>query len=60
MKVHVLHWQYSDKSGDGIVGVFDDEEKAKELYDFAEQHSDACKTFYLDSFTLNEIKPQEK
>jgi hypothetical protein len=57
--VHVLHWEYIDKSASGITGVFDDEVMAKSLYDFAVLHADS-KNFYLDTYELNEVKPQEK
>lgn len=58
-KLYVLHWEFVDKSDSGIVGVFNDERRANELYDFAEAHANA-KTFYLDTYTLNELKLEKK
>lgn len=56
MKVHVLHWQFDDKSNHGIVGIFQDEEQAKEQYDLLTEYSSDTRQYFLDTYTLKESK----
>ena len=56
MPIYVIRYEYIDKSGNGVVGVFDDEEIANNVYDALDQYAgDSSKTFFIDTFKLNEV-----
>jgi hypothetical protein len=56
MMVHVIHWEYNDKSASGIIGVFDDSDMANAVYDALEITGDTGKRYFLDNYKLNEVK----
>lgn len=58
--VLVLTWksQYTPPA-EGIIGIFDDELTANQLYDALEAHGDKDKTYFLDKYELNEIKKEK-
>jgi hypothetical protein len=53
---YVVHWEYCDKSGHGIIGVFDDDQQAYQLYDTLDQYGDSNKNYYVDTYELNTVK----
>ena len=55
MEVYMIRW-IDSTNRIGVVGIFDDEELANKTYDALEQHGSEGKSFYLDTFTLNEIR----
>lgn len=61
MKVFIVGWEYSDKSGHGIVGVFSAESEANSTYDLLAEHGSDVKTFTVDTYpvisTCQEILP---
>lgn len=57
MKVYVLHWQYQDKSGYGLIEIFSDLQKADHAHQLLNEHADGCgKSFYLEEMTISEYK----
>ena len=56
MKTYVVHWRYCDKSGNGIVGVFDEEEIANAVFDALEATGDTSRSFYIDTYIINQVK----
>lgn len=53
MKVYVLHWQYQDKSGYGIIEVFSDWEKADHAHHLLNVHGDGNgKCFFLEEMMI--------
>lgn len=52
--VQIITYRSADDKH-GIVGVFDDSDIAEAVFDALEKNGDKSKTFYLDTYTLNEI-----
>jgi hypothetical protein len=57
MNVYVIHWEYFDKSGSGITGVFDNEETANNVFDAMEAVADT-RRIYMDTYQLNQVKKE--
>jgi hypothetical protein len=54
-KVYIVHWKWSDNSGYGIIGVFDEQTAAEATFDALIEHGDTGKHYYLDDYPLNQI-----
>lgn len=58
--IHVVTWesQHEPKQS-GIIGVFDDQIKANEIYDALSEYGSTDKNYYVDKYELNEVKRGE-
>lgn len=59
--IHVITWNtQTEPKREGILGVFNDEIKANEIYDALDQYGSPDKDYYIDKYELNEIKRGDK
>lgn len=51
-KVWVLTWMYHDRSGNGFIRAFDNEQKARDLLDLLIKHTGTDRAYCLDAVEI--------
>lgn len=59
MQVHVITWEYPDRSANGIVGIYSNFESATAELELLKEYCDGCRRFDLQSMELRQ-HTQEK